>query len=332
MQRTHAKAGLTAVIAVGLATGLLAHAAKAQDYPNKPVTMVIPFAAGGPTDVVARIVGERMARSLGQPVVIENVAGAGGTTGSNRTAAAAPDGYTLMIGHTGTHAAAPALYPKLKYDPANDFTPIGVVNTNAIYIATRKTLPPNTLKELVDYLKANEKVVTNAHAGIGSVSHTTCLLFNSLLGIKPQTVPYRGTGPAMNDLVGGQVDYLCDQVVNVAPQAKAGAIKALAVAQDARNQALPDVPTTTEAGLPAYKVVVWNIMLGPKGLPDAVTAKVNAALKEALADPGVKARLTELGADLPAPDLLTSAGAKAFIQAEVAKWTPVIKNAGVTAE
>jgi len=319
-------------LACALSLSLFTAPLKAQDYPAKPITVIVPFAAGGPTDVVARIVGERMSRSLGMQLIIENVAGAGGTTGSSRAAAAPADGYTLMVGHTGTHAAAPALYPKLKYNPATDFTQIGVINTNAIYVSTRKTLPPNNLKELVDYLKANEKTVTNAHAGIGSVSHTTCLLFNELIKIKPQTVPYRGTGPAMNDLLAGQVDYLCDQVVNVAPHAKVGAIKALAVAQDIRNPALPDVPTSTEAGLPGFKVVVWNMLLAPKDLPPAVTAKISAALTDALNDQTVKTRLTDLGADLPTGDLATPKGARAFVEAEVAKWTPVIKAAGVTAE
>ncbi len=305
---------------------------KAQDYPTRPITMIIPFAAGGPTDVVGRIVAENMSRTLGQTIVIENVAGAGGTTGATRASTAAPDGYTIMIGHTGTHAASVALYPKLKYDPVKDFTPLGLVNTNAILIVSKKALPPNTLAELVAYLKANEKTVNNAHAGIGSVSHTTCLLFNSVLGIKPNAIPYRGTGPAMNDLVGGQVDYLCDQVVNVAPQVKAGTVKAFAVAQDKRNAALPDVPTTTEAGLPNFKVVVWNIMVGPKGIPTPIQMKINGALKAALANPDVKKRLEDLGADLPTEEQTSVDGVVKFQEAEIAKWTPVIKAAGVTAE
>ncbi|QCK85767.1 tripartite tricarboxylate transporter substrate binding protein BugD [Phreatobacter aquaticus] len=318
-----------AAAATALATGL--SPAAAQTFPSRPITMIIPFAAGGPTDVVARIVSEAMGKSLGQAVVIENVAGAGGTTGSTRLTQAAADGHTIMIGHTGTHAASVALYPNLRYNPATDFAPIGLVNTNAILITAKKALPANTLSEFVAWVKANERTANNAHAGIGSVSHTTCLLLNSIMGVNPQTVPYRGTGPAMNDLVAGQVDYLCDQVVNVAPQVRAGTIKAFAVAQMTRNQALPDVPTTTEAGLPGYQVVVWNAMLAPKGTPAPVVARLNEALKAALADANVRARLAELGADLPTDVQATPAGLQAFIESEIAKWTPVIKAAGVTA-
>jgi tripartite-type tricarboxylate transporter receptor subunit TctC len=305
--------------------------AAAQTYPARPITMIIPFAAGGPTDVVGRIVAEAMSKSLGQTVVIENVAGAGGTTGSSRLTQLQPDGYSIMIGHTGTHAASVALYPNLRYNPVSDFAQIGLVNTNAILITAKKALPANTLAEFVTWLKANESTANNAHAGIGSVSHTTCLLLHATIGVKPQSVPYRGTGPAMNDLVAGQVDYLCDQVVNVAPQVRAGTIKAFAVAQASRNSALPDVPTTTEAGLPAYQVVVWNAMLAPKGTPEPIVARLNEALRAALADANVKARLAELGADLPADNLVTPAGLRSFLEAEIAKWTPVIKAAGVTA-
>ncbi|MEI8145174.1 MAG: tripartite tricarboxylate transporter substrate-binding protein [Alphaproteobacteria bacterium] len=303
----------------------------AQTYPSRPITMIIPFAAGGPTDVVARIVSEHMSRSLGQPVIVENIAGAGCTTGSTRLTGAAPDGQTIMIGHTGTHAASVALYPNLRYNPASDFAPIGLVNTNSIYVTAKNALPATTLAEFITWLKANEKTANNAHAGIGSVSHTTCLLFNSIVGVNPQTVPYRGTGPAMNDLVAGQVDYLCDQVVNVAPQVRAGTIKAFAVAQATRNAALPNIPTTAEAGLPAYQVVVWNAMLAPKGTPAPIVERLNVALKAALADAGVRGRLAELGADLPTDEQASPAGLQRFIEAEIAKWTPVIKAAGVTA-
>lgn len=322
---------LLAAVVGGAALAAAAVPAAAQTYPARPITMIIPFAAGGPTDVVARIVADSMSKNLGQTIVIENVAGAGGTTGSSRLTQAQPDGYTIMIGHTGTHAASVALYPNLRYHPVNDFAPIGLVNTNAILITARKTLPPNTLAEFVAWLKANERTANNAHAGIGSVSHTTCLLLHAIIGVKPQSVPYRGTGPAMNDLVAGQVDYLCDQVVNVAPQVRAGTIKAYAVAQAARNAALPDVPTTAEAGLPAYQVVVWNAMLAPKATPAPIVARLNEALRAALADPGVKARLAELGADLPEGNLATPDGLRAFLEAEIAKWTPVIRAAGVTA-
>ncbi len=325
MNRRHIIAATAAAILAGTLP------AGAQTYPTRPITMIIPFAPGGPTDVVARIVAEAMSKNLGQSVVIENVAGAGGTTGSTRLTQQQPDGYSIMIGHTGTHAASVALYPNLRYNPVSDFAPIGLVNTNAILITAKKALPANNLTEFVAWLKANESTANNAHAGIGSVSHTTCLLLHAIVGVKPQSVPYRGTGPAMNDLVAGQVDYLCDQVVNVAPQVRAGTIKAFAVAQQQRNAALPDVPTTAEAGLPAYQVVVWNAMLAPKGTPEPIVARLNQALTAALNDEGVKARLTELGADLPTGNLATPAGLRAFLEAEIAKWTPVIKAAGVTA-
>ena len=320
---------LLAAAAAALVAG--ASPVAAQTYPSRPITMIIPFAAGGPTDVVARIVAESMSRNLGQAIVIENVSGAGGTTGSTRLTSQAADGYSIMIGHTGTHAASVALYPNLRYHPVNDFAPIGLVNTNAILITAKNALPANNLAEFVAWLKANERNANNAHAGIGSVSHTTCLLLNSIIGVNPQTVPYRGTGPAMNDLVAGQVDYLCDQVVNVAPQVRAGTIKAFAVAQQQRNQALPNVPTTVEAGLPAYQVVVWNAMLAPKGTPEPIVNRLNEALRAALADPNVKSRLADLGTDLPTDVQATPAGLRAFLESEIARWTPVIKAAGVTA-
>jgi len=302
----------------------------AQTYPSKPLTMVIPFAAGGPTDVIGRIIGEQMSKALGQPVVIENVVGASGQTAGVRVSHAAPDGYSFLIGHTGTHAAAVALNPNLRYDPLKDFSPVGLVNTNPILVVSKKTLPPANLREFVAYLKANDGKVTNAHAGIGSVSHTTCLLFNSIVGIKPTEVPYRGTGPAMNDIIGNQVDYLCDQIPNVAPQVQAGTIKAFAIAQKTRASQLPDVPTSVEAGLPDYQVQVWNAMFLPKGTPKPIVERLNAALVEALNHPATKARFTELGADIPEPGLTTPDGLQAFLKSEIDRWTPVIKKAGAT--
>ncbi|TDR90435.1 tripartite tricarboxylate transporter substrate-binding protein [Enterovirga rhinocerotis] len=312
------------------AFGLSIGAAQAQTYPTRPVTMVIPFAAGGPTDVVGRIIADQMSRSLGQTVVVENVVGASGQTASLRVSRADPDGYSFLIGHTGTHAAAVALNPKLRYDPLQDFTPVGLVNTNPILVVSRKDLPSTDLKSLVAYLKEQGSKVTNAHAGIGSVSHTTCLLFNSIIGVKPTEVPYRGTGPAMNDIMGGQVDYLCDQIVGVAPQAQAGTIKAYAVAQKERAPSLPDTPTTAEAGLPEYQVQVWNAMFLPKNTPQPIVDKLNAALVDALNHPNTKTRFAELGADVPEKSLSTPAGLQGFVKAEIDRWTPVIKKAGVT--
>ena len=304
--------------------------AQAQTFPSRPLTMVIPFAAGGPTDVVGRIIGDQMSKSLGQPVIVENVVGASGQTAGLRVSKAEPDGYSFLIGHTGTHAAAVALNPNLRYDPLKDFSPVGLVNTNPILVVSKNALPPKTLKELVAYLKEKGSQATNAHAGIGSVSHTTCLLFNSIIGVKPTEVPYRGTGPAMNDIMGGQVDYLCDQIVGVAPQSQAGTIRAFAVAQKARAASLPDIPTTIEAGLPEFQVQVWNAMFLPPGTPKPIVDRINAALVDALNSPAVKARFAELGADVPEAVLSTPDGLRDFVKAEIDRWTPVIKKAGVT--
>jgi tripartite-type tricarboxylate transporter receptor subunit TctC len=317
---------LTALLGAGAAP------AQAQTFPSKPVTMLIPFAAGGPTDVVGRIVGEHMARTLGQPVIIENAVGAAGTLAGQRLMASAADGHVILIGHTGTHAAAVSLNPNLKYKPLEDFAPIGLVNTNPIFLTVRKTHPSANLADFVTWLKANEKTATNAHAGIGSVSHTTCLMFNTVLGVKPSGVPYRGTGPAMTDLVAGQVDYLCDQAVNVAPQERSGTIRTLAVASPARADSLPNVPTSAEGGVPGFKVAVWNAMFAPKDTPPAVVAKLNQALKAALADQGVKGKLQELGADVPAPAVLEPEGLRSFIASEIALWAPIIKASGVRIE
>jgi tripartite-type tricarboxylate transporter receptor subunit TctC len=316
----------------GLALAAAVTTAQAQGFPSKPVVMLIPFAAGGPTDVVGRLVGEHMGRTLGQPVIIENAVGAAGQLAGSRLMAAPADGHTILIGHTGTHAAAVTLNPNLKYKPVDDFAHIGLVNTNPIFVTVRKSHPANTLAEFVTWVKANESKANNAHAGIGSVSHTTCLVFNSVIGVKPAGVAYRGTGPAMNDLVGGQVDYLCDQAVNVAPQERAGTIKTLAVAQDKRSAALPNVPTSAEAGVPAFQVIVWNAMFAPKDTPANAVETLNKALQAALADAGVRAKLEELGAEVPSAELQTPAGLKAFIASEIARWSPIIKAAGVTQE
>ncbi|RXT54519.1 hypothetical protein B6S44_12815 [Bosea sp. Tri-44] len=306
--------------------------AQAQNFPSKPVTMLIPFAAGGPTDVVGRLVGEHMGCTLGQPVIIENAVGAAGTLAGQRLMGSPADGHVILIGHTGTHAAAVSLNPNLKYRPVEDFAPVGLVNINPIFLTVRKTHPSGTLAEFVTWVKANEKAASNAHAGVGSVSHTTCLLFNTVLGVKPNGVPYRGTGPAMNDLVAGQVDYLCDQAVNVAPQHRAGTIKTLAVASTARATALPDVPTSTEGGVPDFKVEVWNAMFAPKDTPAPAVAKLNQALKAALADATVKAKLNELGAEIPSAELQEPAGLRSFVGAEIERWAPIIKASGVKVE
>jgi len=305
-----------------------AHAA----WPERPITMIVPFAAGGPTDVVARIVAEPMSRTLGQQIVVENVAGAGGTTGTIRAAQATPDGYTLEMGHMGTHGAAPALYPNLKYDPVKDFAPVGLAAGTPILIVAKKGFPAKDFKEFVAYLKANGDKLNEAHAGVGSVSFTTCAFFNSLVGAKPTRVVYRGTGPALNDLVSGQVDYMCDQIVNLVPQIQAGTIRAYAVALPQRSPALPDVPTTKEGGLPEFQVSAWNAIFAPKGTPPEVVAKLSGALQKALEDEGTKKRLLELGADLSDKAARTPEGLRKLVESEVSRWNKSLKSAGVTAQ
>lgn len=321
-----AKHAAVATIAV-MATATAVNA----EYPDRQITFIVPFAAGGPTDVIARIVGEQMSRSLGgRPIIVENVAGAGGTTGITRAAGAAPDGYTIMMGHMGTHGAAPALYPNIKYDPTKDFTPIGLAAGTPVLIVTKKALPVTDLKSFVAHLKANDGKVTEAHAGVGSVSHTSCTLFHSVVGAKGARVTYRGTGPALNDLVAGQVDYGCDQIVNLVPQIVSGNITALAIATAARSPALPNVPTTREAGLPEFEVSAWNAIFAPKGLPKDATDKLVGALDKALDDETTRKRLLELGSVLPDKNGRTPAALQALVESEVKRWGPVLKAAMAT--
>jgi tripartite-type tricarboxylate transporter receptor subunit TctC len=301
--------------------------AQTQAYPTRSITMIVPFAAGGPTDVVARIVTAPMAQTLGQGIIIENVVGAGGTTATSRAARAANDGYTLITGHMGTHAAAVPLYPNLAYDPQKDFEPVALLAGTPILILARKDFPPKNLKEFIAYVKANVEKVNAAHAGVGSVSHVSCQLLNSILDIKPTGVPFNGTGPAMNALVGGQVDYMCDQIVNAVPQINGGTIKAYAVATPERNPSLPDVPTTAEAGLPAFQAQAWNAIFAPKGTPGSVIARLNAAAVKALDDEGARRRLLDLGSVIPAAAERSPEALASLVKSEIAKWTPVLKPA-----
>ena len=319
----------TISIAAAVACALLAmNGAQAQSYPTRPVTTIVPFAAGGPTDVIARIVGEYMGKSLGQQFIVENVAGAGGTTGTTRAAQSKPDGYTIMMGHMGTHGAAPALYPKLRYDPAVDFEPIGMAAGTPILIVGKKGLAANDLKSFLAYLKSSQGKASEAHAGVGSVSHSTCTMFNGQVGIKPTRVAYSGTGPAMNDLVGGQVDYMCDQIVNVVEQIRGGSIKAFAIATAERSPALPDVPTTKEAGFPSYEVSAWNAMFAPKGTPKDIVARLSDTLFKGLNDPATRKRLLDLGGVLPTKSEQSAEWLGDYVKKEVARWAPILKGAG----
>jgi tripartite-type tricarboxylate transporter receptor subunit TctC len=323
-------AGLLAGVVV--AAFAAAPASAQSDYPTRPITVIVPFAAGGPTDTITRIVGEHMSRTLGQQLVVENVVGAGGTTASTRAKRANPDGYTIITGHMGTHAASVGLYPNLQYDPRTDFEPIGMIAGTPILILSKKDFPPKDLKEFVAYVKANGSKLNEAHAGVGSVSFTTCLLLNHILGVKPSLIPYTGTGPSMNALVAGQVDYMCDQIVNAVPQVQAGTIKTYGVATPERNPALPDVPTTKEGGLPEYQVSAWNALFAPKGAPKPALDKLTDALNKALDDQAVRKRLLDLGSDIPEGNARGQAALAAHVKAEVEKWTPIIKAAGIEAK
>ncbi|MDX2203051.1 MAG: tripartite tricarboxylate transporter substrate-binding protein [Hyphomicrobiaceae bacterium] len=301
----------------------------AAEYPERPITVIVPFAAGGPTDVVARLLGEHMSRVLGQQLVVENVGGAGGTTGMSRVAAATPDGYTIGVGNMGTQSAAPALYANLKYDPAKSFDQIGIANFTPQAIVAKKETAAKDLKEFIDYLKANSTKLSYAHAGVGSISHVSGTLFNAKYGLKPGMVAYRGTGPALTDLVAGQVDYIVDQSLNVIPQIKAGTVKAFAVAAKERLASLPDVPTTGELGSD-FQFSAWNAVVGPKGMPKEVVAKLVAALNKALDNPTVIDRYVTLGSTAPKPEERGPEGLQRLVEREMAYITPILKAASTS--
>ena len=310
---------------------VMSGAPAAAQYPDKPITVVVPFAAGGPTDVVTRLLGDHMSRTLGQTIIVENVGGAGGTIGMTRAAQANPDGYTIAVGNTGTQSAAPALYPNLKYDPAKSFAQIGITNFTPQAIVAKKSTQASGLKEFIDYLKANSEKLTYGHAGVGSIAHVSGLLFNAQFGLKPTLVPYRGTGPALQALVAGQLDYMIDQSLNVIPQVKAGTIKVYAIAAPERLSSLPDAPTTSEAGVD-FVFRAWNAMVAPKGTPNEIVGRLADALSKALDDPNVQARYNELGSSVPTANERGPAGLQKLVETEIARITPVIKAAGVTAD
>ena len=292
-------------------------------YPSRPINVVVPFPAGGPSDVVARVVTEQMGNILWQSMVIENVGGAGGTIGSARVAAAPSDGYTLLAGSMGSHVAAPVLTPNLKYDSKRDFAPIGFTAQSPAVIVARKDFPADNLREFVDYLKRNGDQVKQAHGGIGASSHMACLLFTAKAGVKPSQVAYRGTAPALNDLIGGHVDFFCEQVVSVAAQIAAGTIKAYAISASDRLPTLPDVPTAKEGGLD-YQMSIWAGIFAPKGTPKPVLAKLADALDKSLDDPGAKAKIIELGGSIPPKSDRTPAKFSRFVQEEIARWSPIL--------
>lgn len=303
-----------------------ADVAQAQAYPSRAITVVVPFPAGGPSDVVARIITENMGRTLGHQLVIENVSGAGGTLGSARVAAAQPDGYTLLAGSMGSHVAAPVLTPNLRYDPTRDFEPIGLTAHSPAVIAARKDFPAKDIADFISYLKKSGGNVRQAHGGIGASSHMACLLFTSAFGLQPTLVAYRGTGPAVNDLVGGHVDFLCEQSVSVAEQIRSGLVKAYVVSSSERLAMLPDIPSAKEARI-GYEMSIWAGIFAPKGTPPEAIQILATALDKTLDDPGVGKRLADLGASIPAKQERTPASFSRLVKSEIERWSPILKHA-----
>jgi tripartite-type tricarboxylate transporter receptor subunit TctC len=303
----------------------------AQAYPAKVITIIVPFSAGGPTDTVTRLLAQSMSRTLGQQVIVENVGGAGGTMGATRAAKAPADGYTLLLHHIGM-STTPTLYRKLPYRPVEDLEPIGLVTDVPMTLVARKDFPARDLKELIAYVKAHKDKVSYANAGIGAASHLCGMLFMTAIDTDLTTVPYKGTGPAMNDLLGGQVDFMCDQTTNTTGQIKAGKIKVYGVTTRTRVPSLPDVPTMAEGGLPGFEVAIWHGLYAPKGTPKPVVDKLAGALQQALRDPLVKTRFAELGTEPVAESRAQPEALRAHLRAEIDKWAPIIKRAGTYAD
>ncbi len=326
LQRRSVLAGATASLAA------IAPSAWAQGYPTKPITVVVPFAAGGPTDALARVLCQKMSEQLGQQLVVENIGGAGGTIGVNKVAKANADGYTLLFTHMGTLAVNIALYKSLPYDSQKDLEAIGLGGTNPMVLVTKKDLPAKTFQEFQAYVTANQKKVQYGMAGIGAASHLGGLMLNSMMKVEVLEIPYKGTGPALNDLVSGTFDYMVDQAVNVLPQINSGNIKALGVSTLKRLPQLPDVPTIDEAGLKGYEVTIWNGFFGPKGMAKESIARINDALVKTMADATVSKRLTELAVDLPSKEEATPDALRKQLQSSIDKWVPAVKAAGVKPE
>jgi tripartite-type tricarboxylate transporter receptor subunit TctC len=315
----------------GLCLAIVA-TALAQNYPTKPMTMVIPFAAGGPTDVLGRIVAQRMSEVLGQQVVVENVGGAGGMTGSKRVADAAPDGYTFVLGTVGTHAQGQSLYKRPLYDAVSDFSPVALIAEIPIVLIVRKDLPVSNLAEFVAYAKANQGKMQYGSAGAGSATHLGCVLLNYLIGIDITHVPYRGTGPAMQDLQGGRIDYLCEIISTAKPQIDGGTVKAIAIMTKERSKALPNVPTALEQGIPKLEAYTWNAIFLPKDAASDVVKRLHDATLEAMKTPMVRERLEGLGAVIVPEDRASSQYLAQFVKSEIEKWAAPIKASGVSVE
>ena len=315
---------ILSVLGVGTAT--------AQPYPSRPVTMVVPFAAGGPTDVLARILAQSMSQTLGQQIVIENVTGAGGSIAAARVAKAPPDGYTMILGNLGTHAASVALYKNLSYDPRVDFEPVMLVATTPMVLLVRKSLPVDTLKNLIAYAKEHPRKVSFGSAGTGSVSHLTYLLFTHLTETEIQHVPYRGSSQVSNDLLAGQIDMTFEQAISASQYNASGAVNPLAVTAPTRAAAIPDVPSTTEAGLPDLQTIAWTALFVSKATPQPIIERINAAVDKAMREETSAKRMADLGADLPPPDQRTPQTLGTLVRSEINKWGPLIKAAGAVGE
>jgi tripartite-type tricarboxylate transporter receptor subunit TctC len=311
--------------------GLAAAPAAAQNFPNRTITVIVPFAAGGPTDTVARLAAEAMGRDLGQTVVVENVGGAGGTIGAQRVAQARPDGHTLLLHHIGM-ATAPSLYRRLAYDPVGGFEPIGLITEVPMTLVARKDFPASTLAEAIAVIRQRRDALNYANAGIGAASHLCGLLLMKAVDTAMTTVPFRGTGPAMQELISGRIDLMCDQTTNTTEQINSGAIKGFTVTTRERVASLPNLPTSAEAGLPAFEVSVWHGLYAPKGTPAEITQRLSQALQAALRDPRLVARFGELGTTPVAQDRATPAAHRAFWMADIAKWRPIIQAAGQYAD
>jgi tripartite-type tricarboxylate transporter receptor subunit TctC len=322
-----------AYLAAGsVALSVISQGVCAQTYPTRPVTLIVPFAAAGPTDVAARIVGEHMSRTLGQRLVVENVVGAGGTTGSLRAMRANPDGYTIQMGHMGTHAIAVSLYANLAYKPDADFEPVGVVVNQPLVIIARKDFPASDIKEFVSYVKANSEKLNLAHTGVGSITYANALLLNATLGAKPTLVPFGGNAPAMTALLGGQVDYFLGTILDITSQLNSASVKVLAFGGKKRHPLIPNVPTTVEAGIPNLDAPQWWALFAPRGTPRPIIDKLFDALDKALDDDNTRKRLLELGGEIPDKEVRGPQALATLVKSDIARWAPIIKAANVRPE
>ena len=322
----------TVVIAAAAASIAITGTAAAQDWPTRPITLIVPFAAGGGVDVSARIQAQRMSELLGQSIIVENVGAAAGMAGGQRVAKAPPDGYTFLVGNSGTHAYNQSLYKKPLYNAATDFQPVGLMTESPRALVARKDLPVNNLQELIAYLKANASKAQFGSAGVGSGTHLPCVLFNLAIGANVTHIPYRGEGPVMQDLIGGRIDYMCATIQSGAAQAKDGNVKGIAVMAEKRVPIIPDLPTTGEQGLPRVEASVWNAFFLPKGTPDPIVRKLNKAMSDTLEDAAIRKRLQELGLEIVPPERRTPEYLTKFVPEEIERWAKPVREAGISAD